>query len=60
MDDGMTHPQTNPPPIPLIQETHDGKSDKYFVKIKMCRDPTPSMLDLYDFKMYLFGNGNLE
>ena len=57
---GMTHPHIDPPPIPLIQETHYGKSDKYFVKIKLRRDPTLSTLDLYELKMSLFENGNPE
>ena len=57
---GMTHPHIESPPIPLIKENHDGKSDKDFVKIKQRRDPTPSTSDLYEFKMYLFDNGDLE
>ena len=32
----------------------------YFVKLKLRRDPTSSMLDLYDFKMSLFDNGEPE
>ena len=57
---GMTHPQVEPPPIPLIKEKHDGKSDKYFVKLKLHRDPTLPTSDLYEFKMYLFENGESE
>ena len=57
---GMNHPHVEPPPIPLIQETHDGKSDKYFVKLKLCRDPTSSTSDPYEFKMALFDNGKPE
>ena len=56
----MTHPYIELPPIPLLQETHDGKSDKYFVKIKLRIYPTTSTLDLYEFKMYLFENGDPE
>ena len=37
---GMTHPHVEPPRIPLIQETYDGKSDKDSVKLKLRRDPT--------------------
>ena len=47
---GMTHPHLDPPPIPHIQETHDGKSDKDFVKLKLRRDPTLYTSDLYEFK----------
>ena len=57
---GMTHPHIDPPPIPITKETHDGKSDKYFVKLKLSRYPTSSTSDLYDFKMSLFGSGNPE
>ena len=34
--------------------------DKYFVKIKLGRDPTSEKSDLYKFKMDLFDNGNPE
>ena len=54
---GVTHPHLEPPPIPLIQETHDGKLDKDFVKHKLRGDPTSSTLDLYELKMSLFENG---
>ena len=46
--------------ISLIKETRNGKSDENFVKLKLCRDPRSIMLDLYEFKMYLFENGNPE
>ena len=52
-----THPHIYPPPIPPIKEAHYGKSHKYFVKLKLRRDPTFSTLDRYEFKMYLFDNG---
>ena len=57
---GMNHPQVYIPPIPLIQETHDDMSYKYFVKLKLRRDTMSSTLDLYEFKMSLFDNGDLE
>ena len=57
---GMTHPHVYPPPIPIIKEKHNGKSDKDFLKIKLRRDPTLSMSDLYEFKMPLFDNGETE
>ena len=57
---GTALPHVEPPSIPLIQETHNGNSDKDFVKLKLCRDPTLSTLDLYDFKIYLFDNGDPE
>ena len=56
----MIHPHVDPPPIQLTQETHDGKSDKYFVKLKLRRDPTVSTSDLYKFKMSLFDKGEPE
>ena len=49
-----------PLPIPLIKETYNGKPEKYFVKVKLRRDPTSSMSYLYDFNMSLFDNGEPE
>ena len=57
---GVNHPHIEPPPIPLIQETQNGKSDKDFVKLILLRDHTSSTPDLYEFKIYLFDNGDLE
>ena len=57
---GVTQPHVDPPTIPLIKENHDGKSDKDFVKLKLCRDPTSPTPDLYEFKMSFFDNGNPE
>ena len=54
---GMTHPHEEPPRISLIQETHDGKSDKDFVKLKLRRDPMSSTSDLYELQISLFDNG---
>ena len=53
----MTQPNVYPPLIPLVKENHDDKSGKYFVKIKLRRDPTSSTSDLYEFKISLFDNG---
>ena len=55
----MTHPHVNPPLIPLIQETHNGKSEKK-LKLKLCRYPTPYTFYLYELKMSLFDNGGPE
>ena len=60
MDDGDDSPIRIPPTIPLSKENHDGKSEKYFVKIKLRRYPTSSMSELYEFKMSLFENGKPE
>ena len=49
-----------PPSIPLIKETYNGKSDKYFVKLKFCRDPTSSKSEIYDFETSLFGHSDPE
>ena len=56
----MNHPHVEPQLIPLIIETHDGKSDKDFSKLRLCRDPSSSTTDLYEFKMSLFDNGETE
>ena len=55
---GITQVNVETPKISLIKVKYDGKSDKYFVKLKMCSDPTPSTSDLYEFKMIFFENGD--
>ena len=57
---GVTQVCVEPPPIPLVKVKYDGKSDKDFVKLKLCRDLTSSTLNPYEFKMSLFENGNSE
>ena len=56
---------TNPahvdtPPIPLVMEMSTGKSYGDYVKLKLCRDPTSSTSDLYEFRIYLFYHGDTE
>ena len=57
---GITQPHLEPPLISLFKEKHNGKSDKYFFKLKLRRDPTSSTSEIYEFKMYLFENGDPE
>ena len=57
MEFGDSTSACGPPPIPLIKSRNDDKSGKYFVKIKLRRGPTSEKLDLYEFKMALFDNG---
>ena len=57
---GMMQDHVKPPPIPPIKRNNYDKSDKYFVKLKLSRDPTSAMSDLYEFKMDLFDNDDLE
>ena len=57
---GMTQIRVEPLPIPLIKSKHNYKLEKYFIKIKLCRGPTSSLLGLYEFKMALFDNGETE
>ena len=56
----MTQVHVEPPMIPLIKGRYDGKWDKDFVALKLRRDPTSSTSDLYEFKMSLFDNVELE
>ena len=49
-----------PPPIPLIKIKNYEKSDKYCIKIKFLMDILSKKLDLYEFKMALFDNSELE
>ena len=57
---GMTQAHLEYTPIPLINGKYNGKSDKYFVNLEFCRDPTYSTSDLYEFRMSLFENGEPE
>ena len=57
---GTTQAHVEPPPITLIKVAYYGKSEKYFVKMKLCGYPTSSTSDLYEFRMSLFDNGDPE
>ena len=57
---GAVQVHLDPTLITWIKDNNDEKSDKYSAKIKLCRDPTPETLDLYDFKISLLGKGKLE
>ena len=56
----MIQTHVDPPPIPLLHELHNGKSGKDVVKLELHRDSTYPTSDLYEFKMSLFENGELE
>ena len=56
----MAQVHVDPLTILLIKVKYNGKSDKYFLELKLCRDPTSSTSDLYEFKMSLFDNGKPE
>ena len=56
----MTHPHVESPHIPLNKEKHNCKLEKYSVKLKLRRDPAFPTSDLYEFKIYLLENGELE
>ena len=57
---GAVQVYVDPPPIPLSKSKNNDKLDKYFVTLKLHRDPTSENSDLYEFKMALFDNGELE
>ena len=57
---GMTQVHVEHMTIPLIKGKFDDKKDNYFVKLKLCRDPTSRTSDLYEFNMSLFDNGDPE
>ena len=57
---GMIQVHVEPPTIPLMKGKYDGKSDKDFVKMKLRRDTTSSIPNLYGFRMYLFNKGDME
>ena len=49
-----------PPTIPLVKEISTGKSDGYYVKLKLWIDTESSTSDLYEFKMSLFDHDKPE
>ena len=54
---GITQAHVEPPLITLTKVKYDGKSDKYFEKLKLRRVTTSSTSDLYNFILSLFKNG---
>ena len=56
----MIQAHVEPPPIPLIKGTYYGKSEKYFINLKLRRYPVSSTSDLYESRMSLFDNGEPE
>ena len=57
---GIVQVHVDPPLIPLIKSRNKDKSDKGFVKMKLCRDPTSENSDVYEFRIDLFDNGESE
>ena len=57
---GVMQVNVDPPPTPLIKINHTDKSDKDFIKLKLHAYLTSEKLDLYEFKMDLFDNGEPE
>ena len=54
---GMTQEHLEPLSIPLIKGTYYGKSEKYFINLKFHKYPTSITSDLYEFRVFLFENG---
>ena len=57
---GVAQVHVEPPTTLMIKSKHIGKWDKYFVKMKLHRDPVLEKSYLCEFKMALFNNGYLE
>ena len=57
---GVVQLYVEPPQNPLIKSKHGDKLEKYFVKIKLHRDPTSEKSDIHEFKMDLSDNDNPE
>ena len=49
-----------PPPTHTIKSDIVKKLEKYYVKIKLRRNTTLEIYDMYEFKMAPFDNVNLE
>ena len=54
---GVDAVHVEPLPIHLIKSKRGDKSEKDFVKLKLCRYLVSDNLDLYGFNMALFYNG---
>ena len=52
---GAVKIHAGPLPKPLIKGKLDSKTERYFVKIELRRDPMLYKYDMYEFKMALFG-----
>ena len=59
-NEGTVQVHVEPYLIPPIKHKNDEKSDKYFVTIKLRKNPTSEKLDLYELKMSLFDNSKPE
>ena len=57
---GTNPAHVEPTPILLTKETYNGKSEKDYVKLKLRRDHTSSTMDLYEFNISLFDQGEPE
>ena len=57
---GTNPAHVEPPPILLVKKTHNGKPDKDFIKLKLRRYNMSSTMDLYEFNMYFFDQGEPE
>ena len=56
----MKQEHMEPLPTPLIKSKYENNSGKYFVKLKVIKDPKSATQDLYEFNMDLFDNGDPE
>ena len=56
----MTQVHVEPLFITLVKGKYDGKLDKDSIKLVFHRDPMSSTLELYEFSIYFFDNGNPE
>ena len=56
----MIQMHLEPPPISLIKSNHNDKSDKDIVKLKLRRDPTSYLSELYEFNLDFIYNGETE
>ena len=57
---GVVQLHVYPPPTPLIKRNDGDNPEKYFVNIKLCRDPTSGKLDLYELKISIFDDGKMD
>ena len=57
---GVLQTNVEPPPTHLIKSKLNFKTERDYVNIKLRINPTSERLDIYELKMALLENGDLE
>ena len=57
---GAVQTYVDSPPINLVKSKNDLKMERYYVKIKFCRNQTSEKPDMYESKIALLDSGEPE